>query len=214
MAAAEEIGRLCPRHFLVNVLVLVLGPDFDRLAPAVASGAPGKAKWWTAERMTGREKEVKREQRNNRRQEAKEGKEEKKEKEGKEEKKEKEEKEERTHETEKTALTGRARDTTRKKSLGTGRAPREESLADGLRLDSVHSMPWDLLQELTHAVRSKHPSKILIAEVTPENPQICNSAGFDSCWIHSAYYDAIKVTRGQDGNHHLDMLRAMIDVHR
>nr|AAU01394.1 putative 1,4-alpha-glucan branching enzyme 2 [Toxoplasma gondii] len=90
----------------------------------------------------------------------------------------------------------------------------EEYGADGLRLDSVHSMPWDLLQELTHAVRSKHPSKILIAEVTPENPQICNSAGFDSCWIHSAYYDAIKVTRGQDGNHHLDMLRAMIDVHR
>ncbi|CBZ55921.1 putative 1,4-alpha-glucan branching enzyme [Neospora caninum Liverpool] len=90
----------------------------------------------------------------------------------------------------------------------------EEFGADGLRLDSVHNMPWDLLQELTHAVRSKHPSKILIAEVTPENPQICNGAGFDSCWIHSTYYDAVKVTRGQDGNHHVDMLRAMIDIHR
>ncbi|PFH38285.1 alpha amylase, catalytic domain-containing protein [Besnoitia besnoiti] len=90
----------------------------------------------------------------------------------------------------------------------------EEFGADGLRLDSVHNMPWDLLQELTHAVRSKHPSKILIAEVTPENPQICTGAGFDSCWVHATYYDAIKVTRGQDGSHHIDMLRAMIDVHK
>ncbi|PHJ25713.1 alpha catalytic domain-containing protein [Cystoisospora suis] len=90
----------------------------------------------------------------------------------------------------------------------------ENYKVDGLRFDSVHNMPWDLLQEMTYVIRSKHPSVILIAEVTPENPQICKGAGFDSCWIHSAYYDAVKITRGQDGNYHADMLKALIDIHR
>lgn len=52
---------------------------------------------------------------------------------------------------------------------------------------------FSFVQELTYVIRSRHPSVILIAEVTPENPEICKGAGFDSCWIHSAYYDAVKV---------------------
>jgi len=67
----------------------------------------------------------------------------------------------------------------------------EEYNGDGLRFDSVHNMPWDLLQEITGDMRHRYPNKIKIAEVTPEHPSILHSAGkaqlnlahtHTSCW--------------------------------
>jgi len=39
----------------------------------------------------------------------------------------------------------------------------EEYNGDGLRFDSVHNMPWDLLQEITGDMRHRYPNKIKIA---------------------------------------------------
>eukprot|EP00920_Eleutheroschizon_duboscqi_P006917 GHVT01016081.1.p1 GENE.GHVT01016081.1~~GHVT01016081.1.p1 ORF type:complete len:400 (-),score=118.34 GHVT01016081.1:261-1460(-) len=85
--------------------------------------------------------------------------------------------------------------------------------ADGLRFDSVHNMPWKFLQELTAGLRAAFPGRILIAEVTPENPKICNDAGFDSCWIHSGYYDMIQIMQKRDGGRAVDMVQSMVAMH-
>ncbi|KAF8819808.1 alpha amylase, catalytic domain-containing protein [Cardiosporidium cionae] len=84
---------------------------------------------------------------------------------------------------------------------------------DGLRMDSVHNMPWNLLQEITSELKAMYPSKIIIAEITPENSTVCSKAGFDGCWIHSVYYDAMKIIRNQDRKHHMAMLKNMISLH-
>eukprot|EP00920_Eleutheroschizon_duboscqi_P006915 GHVT01016079.1.p1 GENE.GHVT01016079.1~~GHVT01016079.1.p1 ORF type:complete len:354 (-),score=98.24 GHVT01016079.1:261-1172(-) len=89
----------------------------------------------------------------------------------------------------------------------------EEFNADGLRFDSVHNMPWKFLQELTAGLRAAFPGRILIAEVTPENPKICNDAGFDSCWIHSGYYDMIQIMQKRDGGRAVDMVQSMVAMH-
>uniref|UniRef100_A0A0G4G7K6 1,4-alpha-glucan branching enzyme n=1 Tax=Chromera velia CCMP2878 TaxID=1169474 RepID=A0A0G4G7K6_9ALVE len=90
---------------------------------------------------------------------------------------------------------------------------------DGLRLDSVHNIPWDLLQEICGDLKANFPGKALIAEVTPEDPKLCKPLGeggcaFDSVWVHSTYYDAIKVMKGEKSEHHFGMLRGMVDLHK
>lgn len=56
----------------------------------------------------------------------------------------------------------------------------EEYHCDGLRMDSVHNMPWWLLQQLTWEIKDTYPEQILIAEITPENPAVVTDAGFHS----------------------------------
>ncbi|OEH77180.1 alpha catalytic domain-containing protein [Cyclospora cayetanensis] len=68
----------------------------------------------------------------------------------------------------------------------------EEYDADALRLDSVHNLPWNLLQELTGYLKSRFPSKMLIAEITPENPRIM---------------------RNEEVPHHLSMIKNIVNIH-
>ncbi|OII77656.1 alpha catalytic domain-containing protein [Cryptosporidium andersoni] len=67
---------------------------------------------------------------------------------------------------------------------------------DGLRFDSVHNLPYNILKELISKLRQEYPYAYLIAEVVPENPQYVHNCGFDSCWIHSSYYDILDLKRG------------------
>jgi 1,4-alpha-glucan branching enzyme len=94
----------------------------------------------------------------------------------------------------------------------------EEYHCDGLRLDSVHNMPWHLLQEMTRELKEHYPGKFLIAEVTPENPSVITHAGFDSCWVHAAHFDSLKIMKrhggGESAHQRIAMLKAMIDMHR
>lgn len=90
----------------------------------------------------------------------------------------------------------------------------EDYDVDGLRFDSIHNMPDDLLREMMQVLHTRYPKKIMVAEVTPENPRVCSSLGFNSCWVHANYYDAIKVLRGDERDHHWDMVRAMACGHR
>ena len=94
----------------------------------------------------------------------------------------------------------------------------EEYNVDGLRFDSVHNMPWGLLQEITYEIRQYYPGKILIAEITPENPAVVTQAGFDSCWIHAAHFDSLKIMKGHSGGNdaqtRLSLLKSMINMHR
>eukprot|EP00929_Paragymnodinium_shiwhaense_P063067 TRINITY_DN31530_c0_g1_i1.p1 TRINITY_DN31530_c0_g1~~TRINITY_DN31530_c0_g1_i1.p1 ORF type:complete len:635 (+),score=153.25 TRINITY_DN31530_c0_g1_i1:65-1906(+) len=93
----------------------------------------------------------------------------------------------------------------------------EEYGVDGLRFDSVHNMPWKLLQEMTHELKSNYPNKLLIAEITPENPAVLNDAGFHSCWVHATHFDSLKIMKkfdgGDDGNKRLNMLKGMATLH-
>mmetsp|Transcript_129144 Transcript_129144/g.287833 ORF Transcript_129144/g.287833 Transcript_129144/m.287833 type:complete len:589 (-) Transcript_129144:15-1781(-) len=90
----------------------------------------------------------------------------------------------------------------------------EEYGVDGLRFDSVHNMPWWLLQQLTHDLKEHYPDKILIAEITPENPKVVSDAGFHSCWLHATHFDSIKIMKKQDGgddpSKRLGMLKNMV----
>lgn len=63
----------------------------------------------------------------------------------------------------------------------------EEYHCDGLRMDSVHNMPWWLLQELTREIKDAYPDQILIAEITPENPAVVSDAGFHSYEFLSSF---------------------------
>eukprot|EP00899_Mesostigma_viride_P009412 jgi/Mesvir1/18472/Mv14322-RA.1 len=83
--------------------------------------------------------------------------------------------------------------------------------ADGLRLDSVHSMPWQLLQQISRECKSKFPGKLLIAEITPETPDVIHGAGFDSTWIHSTYFDTVKYMKGKRD---LMMVQYMVGFHK
>ncbi|MGA1870859.1 MAG: alpha-amylase family glycosyl hydrolase [bacterium] len=93
----------------------------------------------------------------------------------------------------------------------------EEYNCDGLRFDSVHNMPWHMLQEMTYEIKHHYPGKILIAEVTPENPAVIMEAGFDSCWVHAAHFDSLKIMKRNNGGtnpyHRIAMLKAIIDMH-
>jgi 1,4-alpha-glucan branching enzyme len=93
----------------------------------------------------------------------------------------------------------------------------EEYNVDGLRFDSVHNMPWQLLREMTAEIKAHHPGVFLVAEVTPENPNVVTDAGFDSCWVHAAHFDAVKIMRrrdgAEDGHGRLGLLKAIIDMH-
>lgn len=68
---------------------------------------------------------------------------------------------------------------------------------DGIRFDSVHNMPNWLLKNITFRLKEEFPGRFLIAEVVPENPNYLKECGFDSCWIHSSYYDIISQFRNQ-----------------
>eukprot|EP00741_Cyanophora_paradoxa_P023331 tig00000254_g22538.t1 len=89
----------------------------------------------------------------------------------------------------------------------------EEYKGDGLRFDSVHNNPWDLLKHWTGECKRRFPDKILIAEITPENPKVVTDAGFHSCWVHSAYFDSLKMIRGGFGGSNFGMLKAMVGLH-
>eukprot|EP00928_Gymnodinium_smaydae_P070954 TRINITY_DN54678_c0_g1_i1.p1 TRINITY_DN54678_c0_g1~~TRINITY_DN54678_c0_g1_i1.p1 ORF type:complete len:597 (-),score=102.50 TRINITY_DN54678_c0_g1_i1:253-2043(-) len=90
----------------------------------------------------------------------------------------------------------------------------EEYGVDGLRFDSVHNMPWWLLQQLTHGIKEHYPDKILIAEITPETPAVINDAGFHSCWLHAPHFDSVKMMKkcdgGGDPNNRINMLKHMV----
>lgn len=90
----------------------------------------------------------------------------------------------------------------------------EEYGVDGLRFDSVHNMPWHLLQQLTNALKEHYPDKILIAEITPENPKVITDAGFHSCWLHATHFDSVKMMKKCDGggepSKRLGMLKNMV----
>lgn len=94
----------------------------------------------------------------------------------------------------------------------------EEYGFDGLRFDSVHNMPWGLLQEMTHSLKQHYPDKILIAEITPENPKAITDAGFHSCWIHSTHFDSVKIMKkfdgGEDPGRRIGMLKSMVSLYR
>ncbi len=94
----------------------------------------------------------------------------------------------------------------------------EEYNCDGLRFDSVHNMPWHLLQEMTRELKEHYPGKILIAEVTPENPAVITQAGFDSCWVHAAHFDSVKIMKrhsgGESAHARLSMLKSILDLPR
>jgi hypothetical protein len=47
----------------------------------------------------------------------------------------------------------------------------EEYGVDGLRFDSVHNMPWHLLQQLTNALKEHYPDKIV-------DGRTCSSSGY------------------------------------
>ncbi|KAH7649501.1 hypothetical protein FG379_001127 [Cryptosporidium bovis] len=68
---------------------------------------------------------------------------------------------------------------------------------DGIRFDSAHNIPSWLLKIITDKLRSKYRNKYFIAEIVPENPNYIKEYGFDSCWIHSSYYDIISQFRNQ-----------------
>ena len=93
----------------------------------------------------------------------------------------------------------------------------DEYNVDGLRFDSVHNMPWHLLQELTRELKTSYPEKVLIAEVTPENPAVVTEAGFDACWVHSAHFDAVRMMKrriaGESGHRQLATLKSILDMH-
>jgi len=93
----------------------------------------------------------------------------------------------------------------------------EEYNVDGLRFDSVHNMPWQLLQEMTWEIRQHYPGKFLVAEITPENPAVINEAGFDACWVHAAHFDSLKIMQGHGGGGHgptrLTLLKSILDLH-
>lgn len=93
----------------------------------------------------------------------------------------------------------------------------EEYGADGLRFDSVHNMPWWLLQQLTHGIKEHYPEKILIAEITPENPKVISDGGFHSCWLHASHFDSVKLMTKSDGggepSKRTAMLKNMLSPH-
>mmetsp|Transcript_31889 Transcript_31889/g.80855 ORF Transcript_31889/g.80855 Transcript_31889/m.80855 type:complete len:597 (+) Transcript_31889:91-1881(+) len=93
----------------------------------------------------------------------------------------------------------------------------EEYGVDGLRFDSVHNMPWGLLQNMTHELKEHYPDKILIAEITPENPKVISDAGFHSCWVHATHFDSLKIMKKSDGgddpSKKMGMLKNMVMPH-
>lgn len=93
----------------------------------------------------------------------------------------------------------------------------EEYGCDGLRMDSVHNMPWSLLKDLTRAIREHYPRQALIAEITPENPAVVHDAGFHACWVHATHFDSLKIMKKFDGGQHggsrLSMLKSMATLH-
>ena len=93
----------------------------------------------------------------------------------------------------------------------------EEYRIDGLRFDSVHNMPWHLLQEMTRELKTHYPDKILIAEITPENPAVITDAGFDSCWLHAAHFDSLKIMQrhsgSESGHGRISMLKSLLAMH-
>jgi hypothetical protein len=66
---------------------------------------------------------------------------------------------------------------------------------DGLRFDSVNDMPHETVQALTHYLHEAFPGRILMAELTPEDPFRMKELGLDSLWVHSGYFDIIQQHR-------------------
>mmetsp|Transcript_6640 Transcript_6640/g.16965 ORF Transcript_6640/g.16965 Transcript_6640/m.16965 type:complete len:708 (+) Transcript_6640:398-2521(+) len=78
----------------------------------------------------------------------------------------------------------------------------DEYRCDGLRFDSANDLPWDYIPEWTAHLHSNYPGCLLIAEITPENPEGIHRLGFDSLWTHSGYFDIIQQHRALGRGHH------------
>eukprot|EP01056_Protomagalhaensia_sp_Gyna25_P000862 Protomagalhaensia_sp_Gyna_25__861@NODE_1416_length_1856_cov_6_002752_g1142_i0_p1_GENE_NODE_1416_length_1856_cov_6_002752_g1142_i0NODE_1416_length_1856_cov_6_002752_g1142_i0_p1_ORF_typecomplete_len585_score87_26Alphaamylase/PF00128_24/2_9e44Alphaamylase/PF00128_24/6_3e03hDGE_amylase/PF14701_6/7_9e05hDGE_amylase/PF14701_6/3_7e02Glyco_hydro_70/PF02324_16/0_22Glyco_hydro_70/PF02324_16/22Melibiase/PF02065_18/0_034Cellulase/PF00150_18/0_026Alphaamylase_C/PF02806_18/0_04_NODE_1416_length_1856_cov_6_002 len=83
--------------------------------------------------------------------------------------------------------------------------------ADGIRFDSVHNMEYSFTKDLIRELRNKYPDRIFIAEVTPEDPRACKDQSFDSVWVHSNYYDTIKLFRDRGHSYDLTLLFNIIN---
>eukprot|EP00191_Tetraselmis_sp_GSL018_P007336 CAMPEP_0177609820 /NCGR_PEP_ID=MMETSP0419_2-20121207/19359_1 /TAXON_ID=582737 /ORGANISM="Tetraselmis sp., Strain GSL018" /LENGTH=641 /DNA_ID=CAMNT_0019104903 /DNA_START=286 /DNA_END=2211 /DNA_ORIENTATION=- len=77
-----------------------------------------------------------------------------------------------------------------------------EYRCDGLRFDSANDLPWDYIPEWTGHLHSAYNGCLLIAEITPENPEGIHRLGFDSLWTHSGYFDIIQQHRALGRGHH------------
>lgn len=73
---------------------------------------------------------------------------------------------------------------------------------DGLRFDSVNDLPPDVCREVTARVRGAHAGALLIAELTPEDPQGLLDRGFDSLWCHSGLFDIVQQQKALGRGHH------------
>eukprot|EP00854_Cymbomonas_tetramitiformis_P019855 gene19855-23751_t len=78
----------------------------------------------------------------------------------------------------------------------------DEYKCDGLRFDSANDLPWDFIPDWTHHLHDTYPGCLLIAEITPENPEGIHRLGFDSLWTHSGYFDIIQQHRALGRGHH------------
>jgi len=77
-----------------------------------------------------------------------------------------------------------------------------EYKCDGLRFDSANDLPWDFIPEWTSHLHENYNGCLLIAEITPENPEGIHRLGFDSLWTHSGYFDIIQQHRALGRGHH------------
>mmetsp|Transcript_5890 Transcript_5890/g.20061 ORF Transcript_5890/g.20061 Transcript_5890/m.20061 type:complete len:312 (+) Transcript_5890:635-1570(+) len=87
----------------------------------------------------------------------------------------------------------------------------EEYNADGLRLDSIHNVPWKKLQHLTYELQHRFPGKYIIAEITPETPDVIRDGGCNSEWIHMSFYD---VRKFEGGYRSMNLLKSLVSIHQ
>lgn len=71
----------------------------------------------------------------------------------------------------------------------------DEYRCDGLRFDSANDLPWDYIPEWTSYLHDRFTGCLLIAEITPENPEGIHRLGFDSLWTHSGYFGTPPATK-------------------
>lgn len=50
-------------------------------------------------------------------------------------------------------------------------------------------------QAITYALHERFPGRILMAELTPEDPFKMRDLGLDALWVHSGYFDIIQQHR-------------------